>query len=118
MRKFTLLFLLFISSLGGAFAQCGPDVTVMSANLTGSPDSMWISPAVPRNDKCCGATGQNICVKVILTIDTATEGIIFNNLGANGGYYQVNCGTQMNPGSKICLSGPGPHIITFCKPGG
>jgi hypothetical protein len=32
-------------------------------------------------------------------------------------YYQINCGPPIPVGQPICLNGPGPHILTFCKPG-
>jgi gliding motility-associated-like protein len=32
-------------------------------------------------------------------------------------FYQINCGTPMAVGTPICLSGPGPHYLTFCKSG-
>jgi gliding motility-associated-like protein len=32
-------------------------------------------------------------------------------------FYQINCGPPIAIGTPICLSGAGPHILTFCKPG-
>jgi gliding motility-associated-like protein len=32
-------------------------------------------------------------------------------------FYQINCGPQVAVGSPICITGTGPHHITFCKPG-
>jgi gliding motility-associated-like protein len=32
-------------------------------------------------------------------------------------FYQINCGPPVAAGQPICLSGSGPHILTFCKPG-
>src|SRR5690606_27560308 len=32
-------------------------------------------------------------------------------------YYQINCGPPVQVGEPICISGAGPHHITFCKPG-
>lgn len=103
------------------FSQCGPNTPVVTVDLTGNPDSVWISPVITRSDNCCGTTPPDRCVKFIITLDPAAAGISFNI--ASGAvppgalFYQVNCGPPTPVGDVICLSGPGPHIITFCKPG-
>ncbi len=100
---------------------CDPDTPVLTANLTGNPDSMWISPPIIREDHCCTATGNDRCLEIILTLDQGSQGIIFNvysgAMPSGALYYQVNCGPPTPVGTQLCLSGPGPHIITFCKPG-
>ncbi|HQQ94946.1 MAG TPA: PKD domain-containing protein [Bacteroidia bacterium] len=116
---FTSLFLCTLYS--GARAQCGTNTPVFFANLTGSPDSIWISPAVQRDDTCCGATAPDKCLKIIITLDANAMGINFNI--ASGAvppgaiYYQINCGPPQLVGTPICLNGAGPHLLTFCKPG-
>ena len=77
---------------------------------------------VTRSGKCCGATGSTRCILVIITLDSNAQGANFEiasgalPLGAL--YYQVNCGPQKLVGESYCLNGPGPHALTFCKPGG
>ncbi|MHB8261050.1 MAG: PKD domain-containing protein [Bacteroidia bacterium] len=118
--KYFLLFYTLLVSL--SYAQpCGIGTPTFTVNLTGHPDSLWISPSVVRNDTCCGAVAPETCVQFILTLDSAAVGIVFNI--ASGAippgalYYQVGCGPITAVGDTLCLNGPGPHIITFCKPG-
>lgn len=122
-RIFTkfLLFVFFLISSDAAGQYCNAGVPTFNVNLTGSPDSMWISPLTSRTDYCCGNSGNDRCVQIILTLDPTAQGIIFDVCdGAKPSgamYYQVNCGPQTAVGAPICLNGPGPHNITFCKPG-
>ena len=102
------------------YSQCGPSTPTFTVNLTGSPNGSWLSPNVVRNDVCCGQNGVT-CIKFIVTLDPNATGINFNIFSgavpSGALYYQVNCGPQTALGTPICLSGVGPHIITFCKPG-
>jgi large repetitive protein len=90
-------------------------------NLTGNAGGTWISPLVVRADFCCGAMPPDRCVEFIVTLDSNAQGLIFNI--ASGAvppgalYYQLNCGPPVPVGAPLCLSGAGPHRITFCKPG-
>jgi len=115
----SLLFVLFFYV--HSHAQCGPGVPVFTVNLTGNPSGTWISPNVIRNDNCCGTSNPNVCVKFVITLDPGAVGINFNiaSGAVPGGamFYQINCGPQTAVGQPICLSGPGPHVLTFCKPG-
>lgn len=118
--KSTLLVLLIIFSLAG-YSQCGPNVPSFTVDLTGNPQGTWTSPPVIRNDNCCGTTSPDRCVEFEITLDPNATGITFNIIGGAipGGalFYQINCGPPTALGSPICLSGVGPHILTFCKPG-
>jgi len=118
--KVTLLGILITCSLA-SFAQCGAGVPVFTVNLTGNPGGTWTSPSVIRNDNCCGTTFPDRCVEFIITLDPNATGITFNIVGGAipGGalFYQINCGPPTALGAPICLSGVGPHILTFCKPG-
>jgi gliding motility-associated-like protein len=90
-------------------------------DLRGSPDSTWTSPSITREGSCCGATHPDVCIEFVLTLDSMSSGINFQiPAGALPGgalFYQFSCGTSSQVGEDICLSGPGPHRITFCKPG-
>jgi len=114
-----LLFVLLDSSLHAQ--NCAPTVPSFTVNLSGSPSASWISPTVTRVDLCCGVSSPNTCVEFILTLDTGSQGINFNiySGAVPGGsmFYQVNCGPPVAVGAPLCLSGPGPFEITFCKPG-
>lgn len=116
---FKLLFVFLIFPFG-LYSQCGPATPTFTVNLTGNPGGTWISPNVVRNDVCCGQSGVT-CIKFIITLDPAAAGMSFNIAsGAIPGgalFYQINCGPQTALGAPICLSGVGPHVLTFCKPG-
>ena len=122
-NNFYLIFAL-VSLLGvsNASAQiCDPTVPVFTVNLTGNPNGTWTSPPVGRLGQCCTASGSDVCVEFVITLDSAANGISFDIIsGAIPGgalFYQVNCGPPSPLGSPVCLSGVGPHYITFCKPG-
>jgi gliding motility-associated-like protein len=76
---------------------------------------------VARNGNCCGTTAPDKCINFIITLDPSAVGISFNIIaGAVPGgalFYQIGCGPPTPLGQPICLSGPGPHLLTFCKPG-
>lgn len=83
------------------------------------PNAQWVSPNVSRNGNCC-ATSNN-CILFKVTLNSGSEGIILDIISGavptGSLYYQVDCGQQTQIGQQICLSGAGPHNITFCKPG-
>lgn len=60
-------------------------------------------------------------MKFNITLDPSATGIlfsIFDGAEPSGALtYQINCGPIQTVGQPICLSGAGPHILTFCKPG-
>lgn len=103
-----------------AFSQnCSSATPLFYVDLTGQPNGVWQSPPILRDGDCCG-TDVN-CIEFIVTLDSMATGILFNIVaGAVPGgalYYQLNCGPLTSIGTPICLSGAGPHDITFCKPG-
>ena len=101
-------------------AQCDPSTPTFNVDLTGQPQGTWLSPNVIRQDDCCGGAGVN-CVKFVITIDVNSVGVVFDIAsGAMPGgalSYQINCGPSVPIGGKICLTGVGPHVLTFCKNG-
>ena len=74
-----------------------------------------------RVGNCCGTTAPDKCVSFVLTLAPDAQGIVFNvcdgALPPGALFYQVDCGPQQQVGDVLCLSGAGPHQITFCKPG-
>ena len=123
-KMYTLLLMVGILIAGNlvSFGQiCDPSVPVFYVDLTGNPNGTWTSPNVSRNGLCCSASGSDGCVEFVITLDSAANGISFDIIsGAVPGgalYYQVNCGPPSALGAPICLTGVGPHYITFCKPG-
>ena len=115
-------FILYATITSQVYAQfCGPNVPTLTVDLTGSPDSVWISPGIIRNDNCCGTSNPDRCIQFIVTLDSAAQGISFNvysgAMPPGALFYQIGCGPATPVGVPICLSGVGPHYITFCKPG-
>jgi hypothetical protein len=100
---------------------CDSLVPVFNVNLSGQPDSTWISPPVQRLGHCCNADSIDRCIEFIVTVDSAARSIWFNrvcgNLPIGPMYYKVNCGQPIPLGDFVCLNGIGPHVITFCRPG-
>ncbi|MFA6261646.1 MAG: PKD domain-containing protein [Bacteroidia bacterium] len=90
-------------------------------DLSGNPDSTWNSVSVIRSGYCCGSLDPDRCIEFILTLDSNSTGIRFDiasgALPPGALYYQIGCGISYPVGQDICLNGPGPHRITFCKPG-
>ncbi len=124
--KRLFIFLSLLSGLQGnkGFSQsiCGPTVPSFNVNLTGNPGGTWTSsPPMSRGGLCCDAVAPDKCIEFVVTLDVNAIGINFQI--ASGAvppgalYYQVDCGPMVAVGSPICLNGPGPYRITFCKPG-
>lgn len=91
-------------------------------DLTGNPNGTWVSPPDQRDGHCCGNnTGNDKCIEFELTLDPGTAAISFDIVSgavpSGALFYQLNCGPPTAVGQPICVSGVGPHTITFCKPG-
>jgi gliding motility-associated-like protein len=119
MKKLLLLLFSLVVNIGTLFSQCGTSTPVFYVDLSADPNATWLSPSIARDDTCCGSSGN--CIQFIVTLNPLAEGVIFDVVsGALPGgalFYQIDCGPPTNIGQSICLSGSGPHSITFCKPG-
>ncbi len=117
---FVLLLLYYFHS-NAQIRICPTNVPLFTANLAGNPDSVWTSPSQSRSNLCCGNSNPDRCVEFIVTLDNDAQGIKFDiasgAIPPGAMFYQVNCGPQIQVGQPVCLNGPGPHNITFCKPG-
>ncbi|MFH1320920.1 MAG: SprB repeat-containing protein [Bacteroidota bacterium] len=123
-RSIIYLTLFLLCNYFSVYAQsdsCGPNTPSFIVDLTGNPDSVWISPDTSRADQCCGATFPDRCIEFWLTLDPEAEAIIFDIYSGavppGALYYQVECSNPIPVGEKLCIAGVGPHRITFCKPG-
>lgn len=125
-KKILLLLIFLVYGLNidsqATTGLCDTITPTFNVNLTGNPSGTFVSnPPVSRLGNCCGTTAPDKCIQFIITLDPAAAGIRFNI--ASGAvppgalFYQIGCGPQTQVGDVICLSGPGPHILTFCKPG-
>ncbi len=137
MRGMIYAFLVLLYAVSGVkhtvLAQdCDASTPTYTVDLTGNPDSLWQSPSGKRSGGCCGAnTGppdNERCVEFIITLDSETQAISFDIAtgaepsGSLGWRLSDpgdpnNCGVENAAGDPVCVSGVGPHRITFCKPG-
>jgi gliding motility-associated-like protein len=117
-----VLVITFLFSVDRALAQnCDPITPFFQADLSNSPDATWTSPLTNRQGQCCDVTNPDVCVEFEITLH---EDAIAINFEISSGavppgalFYQINCGPEIPVGDPICLSGAGPHLLTFCKPG-
>jgi hypothetical protein len=108
-------------SLNANAQYCNTGVPTFTVDLSSNPNTQWISPVVQRNDYCCGTSNPDKCVEFVITLNPQAQGIVFDiysgSIPTGSMFYQVDCGPASAVGQPICLSGAGPHHITFCKPG-
>src|SRR5690606_37481088 len=101
--------------------DCDPDVPHFDVDLSSDPSAVFSSPPTYRNGNCCGTTHPDRCISFSLTLHQDAVGILFEvceGAAPSGSlYYQIGCGPQIAVGEVLCLSGVGPHQLTFCKPG-
>lgn len=113
--------LFFLSNLHAQVPTCGANVPFFQVDLTGQPAGVWISPWHSRVGQCCGVNNANNCNSFEVILDANAAMINFEIAGgaipSGSMFYQINCGPQVAVGSPICITGVGPHHITFCKPG-
>ncbi|MBU2019601.1 MAG: gliding motility-associated C-terminal domain-containing protein [Bacteroidetes bacterium] len=117
-----IILLSIISLINNVYSQgCDPSTPSLTVDLSSSPTASYTSPLISRNGKCCGATNPDRCLEFVITLHPDATAINFQiSSGAvppGALYYKINCGPPIAVGSPICLTGPGPHILTFCKPG-
>lgn len=118
---FLTTILLFVSVSTAQAQYCDSLVPSFNVDLSASPSMTWISPSIVRNGSCCGSTNPDVCLEFVITLNPQVIAISFNI--ASGAvppgalYYQIDCGPPVQVGDPICLYGPGPHTLTFCKPG-
>ena len=120
MRKITTILssLLILTNLNAQF--CDNDVPTFTVDLSGTPNTTYISPNTNRDGFCC--TTSETCVEFIITLHPDAVGVIFDIYSGavppGALFYQIGCGPETNVGESICLTDAGPHHLTFCKPGG
>ncbi|MEQ9186386.1 MAG: PKD domain-containing protein [Cryomorphaceae bacterium] len=115
------VFVALLSLEANAQFQCGSNTPTFTVDLSTDPNATWSSPDTVRIDTCCGAAAPDKCVGFEVTLHPDAEGIIFEicdgAIPPGAIFYQVDCGSPTAVGQALCLTGVGPHYITFCKPG-
>ncbi|MFH1320599.1 MAG: PKD domain-containing protein [Bacteroidota bacterium] len=117
---FTLL--LFNNPSIAQVNPCTPNTPSYTLDLSGNPNGTWVSaPPIVRAGSCCGSVWPDRCIVFLITLDSAAVAINFEIIsGAVPGgsmFYQIDCGPPVTVGEPICLNGPGPYALSFCKPG-
>lgn len=106
-----------------SYAQCDPTVPYYQVDLSSAADTNWVlleADALDRDGQCCSASASDNCIQFEITLNPNAAGIYFNYDGASAVgslAWQIDCGTPYNLKDTICVSDPGPFVITFCKPG-
>ncbi len=99
---------------------CDPGTPSFTFNLTNNPDSTWISTAVTRQGNCCGSSSSR-CIEFNVTLSPDAMGIevgFYSGTGTGGSTtYKIGCSGSYDLEDIVCLSGVGPHRITFCRTG-
>ena len=117
-----ILFFLFHNIESYSQVVCDSITPNVAIDLTGNPSGYYDIVGLTRAGLCCGAKAPYDCISATITIDSNAAALQFSITGGatpNGSlYYQVGCDTPKLVGELYCLSGTGPHILTFCKPGG
>jgi hypothetical protein len=120
MRKklIPMLMIWFVLLSSKGYSQCSASTPSFVVDLSSSPTATWTSPSVIRDGNCCA---DNNCVAFLITLHpAATEISLTISSGAiptGALFYQIGCGGLQSVGATACISGTGPHLITFCKPG-
>ena len=114
-------FILILTSTIANAQYCDSLVPLSIVDLSASPNQSWISPFIVRDGNCCGTTNPDNCLEFVITLHPSAIAVSFDITGGavppGALFYQINCGPITPVGSPICLTGIGPHHLTFCKPG-
>lgn len=113
-------FCLNIAELKAQTCTSCASVVTIDVDLSAKPDSVWISTDIDRTGQCCQGTGSDRCIRFnVKTHPLATQ--LGFTLAAPpippAMEYALNCGTPQSVDIPLCINGPGPHCIVYCKPG-
>src|SRR5258706_1712564 len=98
---------------------CGATVPHFCVDFT--QVSTFTTPSVARIGNCCGTSSPDRCVNFIICVGPNTAAVRFEICGGNqppGALnYNIDCGGPLDIRTLGCISTPGLHTISFCKPG-
>ncbi len=101
--------------------NCDASVPSYNVSFVGNPQGLFNVPAVSRQGNCCGTSSPDRCIHISFTLDTGDVAVSFaitsGAIPPGALFYQIDCGPQLMYGTPGCISGPGVHHMTFCKPG-
>jgi len=127
---------LLLSGTGQAQTQlpeCTANVPFFVMDLSANPNLSYTTPEFVRQPGCCGLnspTDDHVSFYVTLHPDVAMFELIvapgYADPGGAGTYYIISgdlstpgdCGVAIPGGAPVCITGAGPHKITYRKPGG
>ncbi|MEE4177197.1 MAG: PKD domain-containing protein [Bacteroides sp.] len=98
--------------------------TSFPVDLSASVNASWSNPEYfTPSGQCCGVSAGTQCFSYEVTLHPGANAVVINLLRQGGSWGQVNYYVDcMNFGPvyendpvTICLDGPGPHTITFCR---
>lgn len=117
-----VLTILLLGTVNFSSAQnCDSITPFFQADLSAAPNMSWTSPLIARDGNCCGTSAPDKCIEfeILLHPDAISINFEISSGAVPPGalFYQINCGPPIPVGQPICLSGAGPHNLTFCKPG-
>lgn len=109
------------SALKAQSGRCDANTPFYVVDLSSQANSSFVTPQDRREGNCCGTTAPDRCVEFEITLHPNALGISFDiysgAVPTGAMFYQINCGPSIPVGQAVCLSGVGPHTVTFCKPG-
>lgn len=112
--------------------ECTAAVPFFELDLSANPNLSFTTPEFNRQPGCCGETDNNddyVSFYVTLHPDVAMFELVVAPGYADppgAGIYNIvsgdmitlgSCGTDIPGGAPVCITGSGPHKITYLKPG-
>ncbi|MBK5285001.1 MAG: hypothetical protein JJE25_06330, partial [Bacteroidia bacterium] len=107
---------------GPATAQtpCQTTVPHWCVDFTTGPQT-FTSPSVPRLGNCCGTASPDRCANFVFCIGPNTAAVRFEICAGPSPpgslNFNIDCGPPQDIRTLGCISTPGQHTLSFCKPG-
>jgi gliding motility-associated-like protein len=119
---FFLMYCIFPSSeVKAQIPNCDASVPTFNVNFVGNPQGSFTTSGVSRQGNCCGTSSPDRCLHFAFTLDTGDVAVSFaitsGAVPPGALFFQIDCGPMQQYGHPGCISGPGVHHLTFCKPG-